>query len=110
MDDPLYVSKRSGKNLGQEYRVHRDRIELQCWTLLHTIVIPTDQILEIEVRGPEFFFGINLDNCNFTRHVSVKRKYGLFKRLGFTPDDPDRFVENCQSVIRTDEICRQFSQ
>lgn len=98
-DTSIYTSKKTGKNLWQEYRVRPDRIELQSWTLLHTIVIPANEIVEIEVRPPEIFWGINLDNCNFTRHVSLKRKSGLFKRIGFSPDDPDKFVENCKSIL-----------
>jgi hypothetical protein len=29
----------------------------------------------------------------------VTRKNGLFKRLAFTPDDPDEFVRVCKSII-----------
>jgi hypothetical protein len=27
------------------------------------------------------------------------RKSGLFKRIGFSPDDPEKFVAVCQSIL-----------
>ena len=36
---PLYASKRTFKSLWQEYRIYRDRLELQAWVLLHTVVL-----------------------------------------------------------------------
>jgi len=87
--------------LWQEYRIYPDRLELQSWFLLHTIVLPANEILDVNVRPPGILWGIKLDNCNFCRHVSLRRKSGLFKRIGFTPDDPDKFVELCQSVLPT---------
>ena len=98
-EPPVYISKRSGKNLWQEYRVHRDRLELQCWTLLHTIVIPVHEIVEIAVHPPGVIWGIKLDNCNFCRHVVVTKKSGFFKRIGFTPDDLEKFVAACRSIL-----------
>ena len=37
-DTPLYVSKRTAKNLWQQYRIYRHGRELQSWVLLHTVV------------------------------------------------------------------------
>ncbi len=95
---PVYVSKRTGKNLWQEYRIYPDRLELQSWFLLHTIVIPANEILGAEVRSPGIIGGIKLDNCNFCRHVRVRKKSGLCRNIGFTPDDPDRFAALCDSI------------
>jgi len=39
-DRPLYISKRTVKSLGQEYRIYPNRLELQAWVLLHTMVVP----------------------------------------------------------------------
>jgi hypothetical protein len=33
------------------------------------------------------------------RHVLVRRKTGFWKRIAFTPDNPDEFVRICQSII-----------
>ena len=104
-EPPLYVSRRTAASLWQEYRVYSDRLELQSWFLFHTIVIPTTEILEIEVRpsifggSKGFIWGTKLDNCNLCRHVLLKRKHGWLKRIGFTPDDPDEFVRICQSTM-----------
>ena len=96
---PIYISKKSGKNLWQEYRIYPDRLELQSWFLLHTVVLPADEILDVHVRPPGFMWGIKLDNCNFCRHVSIWKKSGLFKTLAFSPDDPDKFVELCKAMF-----------
>jgi hypothetical protein len=106
MDDtPIYISKRTGSNLWQEYRVYRDRLELQSWFLFHTLVIPAGEISKIEVRpsifhGQKgFIWGVKLDNCNFCRHALLTKKSGCFKRIGFSPDDPEKFVAVCQSIL-----------
>jgi len=96
---PIYTSKRTGKNLWQEYRIYPDRLELQSWCLFHTLVIPTGEILSVEIHSPGFIWGIKLDNCNLCRHVVVIKKSGLFKRIGFAPDDPEKFVAVCKSIL-----------
>jgi hypothetical protein len=102
---PLYTSKRTAKSLWQQYRVCPDRLELESWFLFHTMVIPAHEIQWIEVRPsilgnwPGFTLGIKLDNADFCRHVLVRRKSGFFKRIAFTPDDPERFVEICKSNL-----------
>jgi hypothetical protein len=105
-DTPLYVSKRKGRNLWQQYRVYFDRLELQSWIFLHTLIVPVRTIQAVEVR-PSIFsgrkgftWGIKIDNCDLFRHVLLARKSGVFKRIAFSPDDPAKFVEACQSMIR----------
>jgi hypothetical protein len=108
MNTPIYKSRRSGKNLWQEYRIYPDRVELQSWLLFHTITIPARDIDKIEVRPPAIgprglypegvTWGIKLDNADFSRHVLVTRKTGLWKRLAFTPDDPGKFVAACETL------------
>ena len=104
-EQPVYVSRRTPASLWQEYRIFSDRLELQSWTLLHTIVIPANEILEIEAR-PSLFggrkgitWGITLDMTDLHSHVLVRRKTGFWKRIAFTPDNPDEFVRICQSII-----------
>ena len=94
----IYTSKRSGRSLWQQYRIYSDRLELQSWFLLHTIVIPASEIAAVAVRPPGLIWGVKLDNCNFCRHVLIRRKSGLFKTMGFTPDDPEKFVAVCNSI------------
>ena len=53
---PIYISKRTAKSLWQEYRIYRDRLELQSWFLFHTIVLPANEIQAVEVR-PSIFRG-----------------------------------------------------
>jgi hypothetical protein len=96
---PLYASKRTAKSLWQEYRIYRDRLELQSWFLIHTLVVPANEIQAVEIRPSGIIWGVKLDNCNFCRHVLLIKKSGLFKRIGFSPVDPDKFVEICKSIL-----------
>jgi hypothetical protein len=104
-EPPVLVSRRTVASLWQEYRIFSDRLELQSWIIFHTIVIPAREILEIVVRPSVFSgrkgftWGIKLDNSDLCRHVLVTRKTACFKRIAFTPDNPDEFVRVCQSII-----------
>lgn len=100
----LYASKRTGKSLWQEYRIYNDRLELQSWIFFHTLVVPAKEIQAIEVRPSVWTgtrgitWGVKIDNCDLNRHVLLTKKSGLIRRIGFTPDDPGRFVEVCRSI------------
>jgi hypothetical protein len=104
-DTPIYISKRTTRSLWQEYRIYPDRLELQCWIALHTLVIPANEIQEIKVRPSVFSgqkgftWGVKIDNCDLCRHVLLRRKSGILKRIGFSPDDPEKFVAVCQSFM-----------
>jgi hypothetical protein len=112
-EPPLYVSSRSGASLWQEYRIYGDRVELQAWTLFHTIVIPANEIVEVEVRLPVVFadlfrrrgFGnalaLKIDMADIHRHVAVRRKSGFIKCIRFTPGNPEDFVRVCKSIMLT---------
>ena len=104
-EPPVLVSRRTLASLWQEYRIYSDRLELQSCILFHAVIIPAREILEIEVRPSVFSgrkgitWGIKLDNSDLCRHVLVTRKSGFWKRLAFTPDNPDEFVRICKSII-----------
>jgi len=104
-ETPLYTSKRALKSLWQCYRIYPDRLELQSWVLFHTVVVPAKEIRGVEVRpsvfggGKGFAWGIKLDNSDLCRHVLLERTSGLFKRIAFSPDDPEKFVEICRSIM-----------
>jgi hypothetical protein len=111
-DSPIYVSERSARNLWQDYRVFPDRVELQCWMLLRTFVIPAEDILDVEVRPPlsirdispekvrlkRHWWALKLDWSDFCEHVEIHRKSGVLKYIRFTPDDPESFVAACTST------------
>jgi hypothetical protein len=101
---PLYVSKRSFKNLWQQYRIYLDRIELQCWIAFHTLKIPLHEIADIKIRSPFSvmdlfrkgalnFRGLKIDQSDFCRHIVIIKKSGLMKLIAFTPDNPDEFLD-----------------
>ncbi|MGD0252308.1 MAG: hypothetical protein ABSC01_06380 [Verrucomicrobiota bacterium] len=107
----LYVSPRSGASLWQEYRIYGDRVELQAWILFHTIIIPVNELVEVEVRPPVVFvdlfrrrgFGnalaLKIDLADIRRHVAVRRKSGFLKCIRFTPGNPEDFVRVCKSIM-----------
>lgn len=104
-EPPLLVSRRTPANLWQEYRIFPDRLKLQSWLLFHTVVIPANEILEIGIRPSVFSgrkgftWGIKLDMTDLCRHVLVRKKSGFWKRLAFTPENPDEFVRAGKSIL-----------
>jgi len=103
-ETPLYRSKRTLKSLGQEYRIYPDRLELQSWLLFHTIVVPRDEIQDVEVRPSAFrwkgiTWGIKIDNCDLCQHVLLTKTRGFCRCIGFSPDEPEKFVEICNTIL-----------
>jgi hypothetical protein len=67
--------------------------------------VPANEIQTVEVRPSVFrgqkgfIWGLKIDNCSFCRHVLLIKKSGLFKRIGFSPDEPEKFAEICKSIV-----------
>ena len=109
-DEIVYASKPSWRSLWRQYRIHRNRIELR--SLLGTKVIPADEILDVEVRPPivigdifrgktlAYCWALKLDMADLCQHVAIRRRAGIMKRLRFAPDDPEKFVEVCKSIMK----------
>ena len=102
---PLYVSKRSFKNLWQAYRIYPDRIELQCWMAFHTLKIPLRKIAEIHIRSAfsikdlfagkrwHSFLGLKIDLADLCRHIAITKESRIMRLIAFTPDNPDEFAD-----------------
>jgi hypothetical protein len=107
-EEAVYKSRRTWRSLWQEYRVYRDRVELESWLTFHTIRISINEIEEIKVC-PRFAVGdlfreglvlaLKLDMADVCRHVALRKQSGFIKYIKFTPDDADRFVEVCRSIM-----------
>ena len=102
---PIYVSQRSAKNMWQDYRVFPDRVELRSWILLRTLVIPAEDIVDVEVESPgpfnsKHWYAVKIDWADFFSHVEIHRKSGLLKHIKFTPDNPAHFVATCKSIMK----------
>jgi hypothetical protein len=112
IEQPLYVSARSFKNLWQEYRIYTDRIELKI--CMGRKIISAGDILDVEVRSRvvigDIFRGrgfkeiltLKLDLADLYPHVAIHRRSGWFKHIRITPNDPDNFVRIGKSIITTD--------
>ena len=108
-DSPIYVSEKSVKNFWQDYQVYPDRVELRCWMVLSTFIIPAEDLLDVDVRPPfsvrdilntkiQRWWALKLDWADLCEHVEIHRKSGLFRYLRFTPDNPERFVAACKAI------------
>ena len=105
----LYTSKRLPKSLWQKYQIYTDRITLGFCVGQTTIQV--SDIVDVEVRPPVviadllrgkgflYSLALKLDLADLFRHVAIHRRTGWMKHIRITPDDPDRFVDVCKSLI-----------
>ena len=110
-DDLLYVSKRSLRNLWQEFRIYKNRLELQSWLLFRTFIIQSADIVNIEVRprfvmfdlmrgkNLAFALAMKIDLSDLYTHVAIHRRSGLLKHIRITPNNPSEFVEICKTMM-----------
>jgi hypothetical protein len=105
----LYASKRLPRSLWQKYQIYTDRIVLGFCFGQKTL--PVGDIVDVQVRPPIviadllrgkgflYSLALKLDLADFFRHVAIHRRTGWVKHLRITPDDPDRFVAVCKSLM-----------
>ena len=86
-------------------------MELKSWLLLRTLVIPSADILNIEVRprfvmfdlmrgkSLAFALAMKIDLSDLYTHVAIHRKSGLLKHIRITPNNPSEFVEICKTIM-----------
>jgi hypothetical protein len=102
-DQPIYISKASLRSFGNEYRIYGDRIELEAKLLFRTFVIPIDEIKEIDTYKPPVirtvFWALKLDYADFFRHVGIERTNGYFKKIRFTPGNPNEFIDKVKELM-----------
>lgn len=105
-DIPLYQSGPSKKSMGNEYSIYLDRIELKCRFpfFKKTLIIAKDDLVSIDVFSPPVirttFCALKLDSADFNKHVGLERKKGLFKKLRFTPANPEEFVQKAKEIFK----------
>jgi len=101
---PLYVSKACFKSFGNEYRVFEDRIELRARFLFRTFVVSRDDLVSIGIYPPPVvktvFWALKLDLADLYEHVGIERRTGWFKKLRFTPANPQEFVAKVKECFR----------
>jgi hypothetical protein len=95
MDNLIYESKGTPRSLWNTYRIFDDRIELQFRIFFTKIIIPRDAVVKVDVYKPPVirtvFWALKLDLVDFYIHVGIERNSGFFKKIRFTPSDPNEF-------------------
>ena len=96
-DNVIYESKGTPRSLWNNYRIFDDRIELQFHLFFTKIIIPRDMFLKVDVYKPPVirtvFWALKLDLADLHNHVGIERNNGFFKKIRFTPSDPDEFKQ-----------------
>lgn len=107
----LYQSRGTWRSFGKVYTVYADRIELAIVFRKKNIIVPVNDIISCELRkplvvadafrlkNPAELVALKLDLADLFDHVIIIRKSGFFKRLHFTPDDPQRFVHEVGQLL-----------
>ncbi|MHC5212387.1 MAG: hypothetical protein ACYTG2_16860 [Planctomycetota bacterium] len=104
-DAPRYTSASTLHSLWQEYRIYDDRLELD--TLFGALEVPFEAIETLEVRPSDlkqlvtkgdlqlkgFRPALKLDWANFQEHVVLDKSEGCVRRILFTPDDIEEFLD-----------------
>ena len=104
-DMPLYNSKPTKKSIGNKYSIYTDRIELRCRFpfFTKTLVVKKDDLISIDTFKPPAvrttFWALKLDLADIKEHVGLKRKFGFFKQLRFTPENPKEFVSKVREIF-----------
>jgi len=100
--DLIYESKGTPKSLWNTYRIFNDRIELQFRFFFTKIIIPKDTFVKVDVYKPPVirtvFWALKIDLADLYTHVGIERNSGIFKKLRFTPSNPNEFKQKIVSV------------
>jgi len=91
----LYESKGTPRSLWNNYRIFDDRIELQFRLFFTKIIIQREAFVKVGVYKPPVirtvFWALKLDLADCYNHIEIERNHGLFKKIRFTPANPDEF-------------------
>lgn len=104
-DTPLYTSMPTKKNIGNQYSIYTDRLELKCRFLFFTktLVVKKDDLISIDIFKPPVirttFWALKLDLADIKEHIGIKRKNGFFKQLRFTPENPKEFIAKARKIF-----------
>jgi len=95
--DIVYESRGVFKSLWNKYTIYNDRLELEFRLFFTKIVIPKNKLIHVGVFKPPVirtvFWAMKLDLADLYMHVGIERDFGLFKKIRFTPDNPQEFKQ-----------------
>lgn len=93
----IYESKGTPRSLWNNYRIFSDRIELQFRLFFTKIIIRRDAFVKIDTYKPPVirtvFWALKLDLADLYNHVGIERSEGVFKKIRFTPANPNEFKQ-----------------
>jgi len=96
-DNLIYESKSTPRSLWNSYRIFDDRIELQFRIFFTKLIISREAFVKVDVYKPPVirtvFWALKLDLADFYNHVEIERNVGLFKKIRFTPSNPNEFKQ-----------------
>ena len=100
IDNPVYESKATPRSLWNNYRIFNDRIELKFRLFFTKIIIPREKFVRVEIYKPPVirsaFWALKLDLADLYTHVEIERNEGVFKKIRFTPANPNEFKQRVE--------------
>ena len=101
----IYISESTTKSLWQKYEIFEDEIVFH--TLLGDLSVPFDKITSVKSSEASYkglFTGslklkdlfvptLKIDWSDFTEHITIDRNEGVLKRISFTPENLNEFMD-----------------
>jgi len=121
--NPIYTSAAPDKSIGKSYSVFPDRVELALKIIDETISISAGDLVSATLvpggireillgtltgRYPimSLVWALTFDAGVFKRHILLRTRAGFVRYFRFTPQEPERFVAACNSILTADEGSR----
>ncbi len=102
-DKLIYESKATPRSLWNNYRIFNDRIELELRLFFTKIIIPKEKFVGVDIFKPPVirsaFWVLKLDLADFYTHVEIERNDGVFKKIRFTPSNPNEFKQRVEMWV-----------
>ena len=85
------------------YEVEGREIRILLFSVIPVIRIPISNVAEVILPSPRHYwlnpwYALRLGNRIFGGAVLIRRRRGLIKSIIITPNDPARFIEQCNSA------------
>jgi hypothetical protein len=87
------------------YDIKNGAIRIVLFSVIPVARIPISGVVQVACASPRSlwlnpWYALRLGNRLFGAAILIKRRRGLIRSIVITPDDPDRFIEQCNSAPR----------